>query len=102
MGDQQSNLLNELRPDDVPLREFLSVLTQRFSSSVSATETNSVLYPAQPPHELRLEFNKNGDLSGIFAFPTLSEDKLARIRADIVKEFVATSGLASNRHVFVS
>jgi len=84
--DPKSNLVNELRPEGVSLQEFLAVLASRFPSSSLDTETNFVLYPKDPPHELRVEFRKDGVLSGIFALPALSEKKLNSIRQDILKE----------------
>jgi hypothetical protein len=100
--DVQTNLLTYLRPAGVSLDEFLSVLTRQFSSSVHDAETNFVLYPKDPPYELRVEFNKRGDLVGIFALSGMGREKLERTREDIHKEFVTTSGFGINREVFFS
>jgi hypothetical protein len=96
------NLLNELRPPGVSVEEFLSIVALQFGSSAGNTETNVVLYPAESPHELRIEYSKKGDLTGIFALPGLSESKLENIRDAIQKEFVDTSALGVNRRVFFS
>ncbi len=102
MIDQKRNLLNELRPPGVPREEFLNVLARRFPSGVHDTDTNFVLYPGYPPHELRIEFNKDGDLSGIFALAALSTEKLEGIRQDIYKEFIETTDFGIDRQVFFS
>ena len=102
MIDQKRNLLNELRPPGVPREEFLDVLARRFPSGVHDTDTNFVLYPGYPPHELRVEFNKEGDLSGIFVLAALSTEKLEGIRQDVYKEFIETTDFGIGRQVFFS
>jgi hypothetical protein len=77
-------------------------LARRFSSSVHDTDTNFVLYPGNPPHELRVDFNKDGGLSGIFALPVLSPEKLDEIRQDIYTEFIETADFGVGRQVFFS
>lgn len=102
MIDLKRNLLNELRPPGVPSEEFLAVLARRFPSSVHDTDTNFVLYPGNAPHELRVDFNKDGGLSGIFALPVLSPEKLDEIRQDIYTEFIETTDFGVGRQVFFS
>ena len=86
--DLKNDLAKYLRPPGVSLEEFLAVLAQQFSSSVHDTETNLVLYPGRPPHELRVEFSKKGSLSGVFSLPAMPQGKLERIREEIQKEFI--------------
>jgi Protein of unknown function (DUF2934) len=102
MIDPKTNLLNELRPAGVPLEEFLDILARRFASSTHNTDTNFVLYPGHVPHELRVEFSREGDLTGIFALPALSEEKLEIIRQDIKTEFLETAEIGIGRQVFFS
>src|SRR2546428_5140654 len=102
MIDPKRNWVNELRSPGVPLEEFLDVLARRFNSSVHDTETDFVFYPSTPPHELRVEFKKDGNLSGIFALPALSSEKLEDIRQDIHSEFIETTDVGVGRQVFFS
>jgi hypothetical protein len=102
MMDPNRNLLAELRPAGVRQEEFLEVLTRHIQTSVHESETRYVLYPANPPHELRVKFDKHGALSGVFAMPALSADKLERIRLDVFEEFVQTTEVGVGREVFFS
>ena len=82
----------------VPSEEFLAVLARRFPRP-SDTDTNFVLYIWQSPHELQVDFNKDGGLSGIFALPVLSQEGLDEIVKDIYTEFIETADFGVGRQV---
>jgi hypothetical protein len=92
MIDRAENLLARLLPAGVQHHELVSVLSPHFGGSVHDTDRGMSLFPMHPPHGLRLEYNRDLELTGAFAEEALTEKDIETVRAELNRNFVESAG----------
>jgi hypothetical protein len=92
MIDRAENLLARLLPRGVEHHELVSVLSPHFGGSVHDTDRRISLFPMRPPHALRLEYNRDLELTGAFAEEALTEKDIETVRAELNRNFVESAG----------
>jgi hypothetical protein len=66
------------------------------------TDTRDVLYPGRPPYELRVEFSKDGNVTGVFAFPGFDRTKFEALGRTIREELTDSTGRGFGQRVLFS
>src|SRR5262249_31342072 len=103
MGRDRHNLLSELWPEAAAQEEFIAVLARCFHSSSRAYPgERSVFYPSEPPHELLVEYSRDGEITGVYALPALQPAKLDSIAQEIRRQLAPTTGVGTGSEVFFS
>jgi hypothetical protein len=92
MIDRAENLLPRLLPAGVGHHELVSVVSPHFGGSVHDTDRRVSLFPMHPPHALRLEYDRDLELTGVFAEEALTERDMDTIRAELHRNFLESAG----------
>jgi hypothetical protein len=92
MIDRAENLLSRLLPAGIEHHELVSVLSPHFGGSVYDTDRRVTLFPMRSPHALRLEYNRDLELTGAFAEEALTEKDIEFVRAELNRNYLESAG----------
>ncbi len=92
MIDRTVNLLPRLLPTGLGHHELISALSPHFGSSVHDTERRATLFPMRPPYALRLEYNRELELTGAFAEERLTEQDIETVHEQLSHNYFESAG----------
>jgi len=92
MIDRVENLLGRLLPAGIEHHELVSVLSPHFGGSVHDTDRRVTFFPMHPPHALRLEYNRDLELTGAFAEEALTEKDIETVRTELHRNYLESTG----------
>lgn len=102
MSSSSENQLLSLLPSGTSGIDFLQTLLHHFGSASGSVDSHEMLYPSNPPHLLRIAFNKRGEPIEAIKLESMTNDQLQALRNRIQCELVDSTGVSVNRQVYFS
>jgi hypothetical protein len=82
----KKNLLGCLKVSNLSEDELARLLLGHFGSALTSQDTREIFYPGSSPHALRLVYNKDGKVNGVYSEAAFNSKHIEKLLGDIQTE----------------